>query len=128
MTKKNLLSLRALRLLALAFFISAFGPEAFAGSSFAWCWSATMNPSDTVYFSSIFVTSSRQSDVNAAFGTYVTNTYQNPNTTGPGMCTLYDSRYPNNRAVAESELRLMRSNASQFNQQQVIDTGWSYTQ
>ncbi len=108
----------SLQLSALAAVLST---GAWASNSFAWCWSATQMPSDTLYFSAIFVTSASTSELDAAFGEYVFKTYKNPNTTGPGQCHIgYKTR-----ADAEKGVDVARAEAS-FEKQRVVDTNWRY--
>jgi hypothetical protein len=108
--------------LALISSVVAFPTPAEATDQYVWCWSAPLRPDNRkMFYSGIFTAiPSQQRDMQSKFGQYVQTNYPDDNT-GNGECKFYSTR-----DYAQSDLSKDKKN-SDFNHQQIIDTGWTYT-
>jgi hypothetical protein len=110
-------------LLSLVSSVTAVPSTAAVPDQYIWCWSAPLRSDiHKMFYSGIFSgTPSQQRDMQNKFGGYVRANYPDDNT-GSGVCKFYSTR-----DQAEGYLRLDKRNSSESNNQQVIDTGWTYS-
>lgn len=95
-----------------------------ADTQYLYCWTANLRTgSDQMFFSRVFPGNvSQRGLMQIAFQKYVTDIYQDSNP-GPGACKNYSSQRD-----ADSSLALDIKENRDFDKQQVVETGWAYSQ